>query len=1076
MSMASQIKSFVLGLPYLIGFMFNLPLLNRLSPSPLLGNKNSAGLKKRLICHVVDELALNKPEQLFCVHPISNDLAQGWRHISMKDLADAVNYTAWWIEKTIGVGTGAEPITYIGTNDARYVAFFLACLKTGHVALLLSPRNSTAASLHILGATRCSKIVYSDSRRKFVGQLQDADVGIRSWEMPDLWKVFGQKSAVYPFTARYDDVEDQAAVIIHSSGSTGLPKPVYLTNGFFAVIDRFDQIPTPAGRQSAVLNTAMPGQSVFSMSPMFHIIGLYVCTVPIFHGKPIVLSPERPMTDALLTEIVDVTKPDGAILTPSVIEDIISSEQGKDTLTSFKGIFYGGAPFSPGVGDWLQQHVPIYSIFGSSESGYIGCYTPLDSEDWQYHEWNPLLGAKMEDIGDGVYELVMHRDGNRDFKGIFHTFPDIQQYRTKDLFVAHPSKPGLWKYYGRSDDVIVLSNGEKFNPIDMEKAIERDPLVAKCLIVGQERFQSALLVQVDWQQVGSEDSDSIIGRIWPAVEKANRTAPGHAKILKTKIKLVAESKPFTLTAKGSIQRRQVARDYADDIEAVYSQVDEETTALPAAATFNEIKEYINATVSRLLSVEHVSNSSDIFSLGIDSLQTLQLGKILQGAVRFSKPESSYQSITIQKLYSLSTIDELSGYVYQVIYGGPSFVHEKHADALRTERVAAMVSKYTIDLPKRKAQHFKRARTSTVILTGSTGSLGNYILRELLNEPSILKIYCLNRSGDAKQRQFQSFKEKGLTVDGLDSRVEFLQAQFGSVQLGLSDQRYTELQQSVDLIIHNAWKVNFNHRVEAFENPHIHGVRRLVDLCLASSNAPHLHFISSISTVGNWTSKHSQSIPEATLDSPDVTMQQGYGESKYLAEQICAAASSASGVPTSIHRVGQIGGPTTAKGVWNRQEWLPSMIATSKTLGKIPKTLGNTLVDWTPVDDAARIIVDITQSRRSNEHSRRAAVFHLVNPNATTWESLIPAVQKFYPVEPVDLKDWVIALESFNNPTNVDLLTKPALKIIEFYQELLSAEDVLVAETRQTQAASKTMRAIRPVDASLMETWLKQWSF
>lgn len=91
------------------------------------------GLQSRLMCHVVDELANRKPDQLFCVHPISSDISQGWRKITFKDLASAVNCTAWWIDECIDQGTKSEPLAYMGANDIRYAIFILACMKTGHV-------------------------------------------------------------------------------------------------------------------------------------------------------------------------------------------------------------------------------------------------------------------------------------------------------------------------------------------------------------------------------------------------------------------------------------------------------------------------------------------------------------------------------------------------------------------------------------------------------------------------------------------------------------------------------------------------------------------------------------------------------------------------------------------------------------------------------------------------------------------------------------------------------------------------------------------------------------------------------
>ncbi len=41
------------------------------------------------------------------------------------------------------------------------------------------------------------------------------------------------------------------------------------------------------------------------------------------------------------------------------------------------------------------------------------------------------------------------------------TIDGREAYATKDLFIPHPNKPGMWKIYGRADDQIMLSTGEK---------------------------------------------------------------------------------------------------------------------------------------------------------------------------------------------------------------------------------------------------------------------------------------------------------------------------------------------------------------------------------------------------------------------------------------------------------------------------------------------------------------------------------------------------------------------------------------------------------------------------------------
>ena len=38
-------------------------------------------------------------------------------------------------------------------------------------------------------------------------------------------------------------------------------------------------------------------------------------------------------------------------------------------------------------------------------------------------------------------------------------------YATNDIIEPHPTRPGWYKYYGRVDDQIILSNGEKVRSI-----------------------------------------------------------------------------------------------------------------------------------------------------------------------------------------------------------------------------------------------------------------------------------------------------------------------------------------------------------------------------------------------------------------------------------------------------------------------------------------------------------------------------------------------------------------------------------------------------------------------------------
>ena len=88
-----------------------------------------------------------------------------------------------------------------------------------------------------------------------------------------------------------------------------------------------------------------------------------------------------------------------------------------------------------------------------------------------------------------MYELgVFSDDSTENILGLNHNFPDKKEWRTKDLFKPHPKKPSLWRFHGRLDHIIVLSNGEKFNPVPVETLVQGHPVIMGSLVVGQGRF------------------------------------------------------------------------------------------------------------------------------------------------------------------------------------------------------------------------------------------------------------------------------------------------------------------------------------------------------------------------------------------------------------------------------------------------------------------------------------------------------------------------------------------------------------------------------------------------------------
>jgi len=120
-------------------------------------------------------------------------------------------------------------------------------------------------------------------------------------------------------------------------------------------------------------------------------------------------------------------------------------------------------------------------------------------------------------------------------------------------------------------------------------------------------------------------------------------------------------------------------------------------------------------------------------------------------------------------------------------------------------MASLVQKYTQDLPQtplRKGTLLETFKLN-IVLTESTGSLDIHLLRALLNDPNVMKIYCLNRSANAQLRHEKGFAKLGLKYDSDNLKVEFIKADYGQSQFGLPAVQFDELIRTVDVLIHNA---------------------------------------------------------------------------------------------------------------------------------------------------------------------------------------------------------------------------------------------------------------------------------
>ncbi len=103
----------------------------------------------------------------------------------------------------------------------------------------------------------------------------------------------------------------------------------------------------------------------------------------------------------------------------------------------------------------------------------------------------------------------------------------------QDHLVGNPAKENQYRILGRSDDLVVLANGEKVRPSGMEQALGECPGVRGVLVFGQGREGCGILIEAE----GEPSADFVA-----FLDKANELTDKHTKVSK---EMVVSSAPVS---------------------------------------------------------------------------------------------------------------------------------------------------------------------------------------------------------------------------------------------------------------------------------------------------------------------------------------------------------------------------------------------------------------------------------------------------------------------------------------------------------------------------------------------------
>lgn len=274
---------------------------------------------------------------------------------------------------------------------------------------------------------------------------------------------------------------DADAILLHTSGTTGLPKPVRLSH---------------LGLMSTLLRTANPpdgtprGATVLA-APDHHVAGLSGLLNNIFGGRRVELLPAFTAADWLRR--VEGSGAEHAFVVPTMLHRILDDPGFAETdLGSLRVLAYGAAPMPARVIKEALERFPATTGFvgsyGQTETGGTVCVLGVEDHE-AARRGDPEGLARLASIGrplEGTELAIVDEAGQPVGPGvdgeIAVRFDPAEPWRaTGDL--GRVDSGGYVFLSSRRDDLIIRG-GENIDPAEVEAVLDSHPAVAEVAVVG----------------------------------------------------------------------------------------------------------------------------------------------------------------------------------------------------------------------------------------------------------------------------------------------------------------------------------------------------------------------------------------------------------------------------------------------------------------------------------------------------------------------------------------------------------------------------------------------------------------
>ncbi len=883
-------------------------------------------------------------------------------------------------------------------RSADYVISCLAALRAGGAFLVLELAYPPGLLADVLEDARPTVVI---THTAYVGQIK-SQVPLIVLDEQESAEVEGcladGLSNGLPIVP--DDDLERLAFVSYSSGTTGRPKGI--ANPHRAAVRSYDL--------RFGLSDLKPGDRVAC-----NVFFVWEILRPLLRGATVVTVPDEKSYDPVaLVDLLRSKRITETLMTPTLFATVLARHSNFGArLKDLRTLWLNGEVVTTDLARRGLRALPsarLLNCYSASETHEIACGDIREMLDEE---------AQVVPVGppiDPRHTYIVDEEGNRVETGIsgelviggdllargylnlpettakafvqdpFDSIPGARMYKTGDTARMLPS--GLLEITGRVGSMIKL-RGYSVQPRAVEHTIVTYLAFSQCAIVPhREGLDRQLVAYVVADPDVTEDRPTVPiddAGFSPAARRILSTHLAHYMIPALWIQMDALP---THEVSGKVDMKRLPSPTRSR-SPVKAQANGEKEDTDQKITLKDIAKIwasvLNISYETVMQEEH-----GFFDLGGHSLALVELIRRLTGTYGFPVP-----------LARLAGNPTLRGHLEVV-----RDARDGHTAAVQADlpRVLETDSILPAEFHPQSTTTKRVSEAETVLLTGTTGYLGAFLLHALI-ETTTARIICLVRftdvpggrnqaSGMARVRS--NLLDLGLWNDSMLERIDILPANLSRTRLGLPPDAFDELASRVQVIIHSAATVNLVYPYAAMRGANVIGTREIVRLaCQAGAT---VHHISTNGVLPNSAEGWDEDAMVAINDVPEKLLD-GYGQTKWVAEQLILAAAER-GLPARIYRPGTISGHSTS-GSSNTYDLLNALVVESLQLGYAPNVDG-WYAEMTPADFVSKAILSIADIADTKQR-----VVHLGDPNPLPTKELFGILGELgYPTKPLGWEDWV----------------------------------------------------------------------